>query len=113
MEEVAGDWYDRVYLPALEALHREGLPGTYTDRTEADLYLWISQRRRSLYPQRGGVSFEEAAREAREDQPQVTGTLKVRRQARRARSASAGAEPPRATGTPGRAPPGPLGRGSG
>jgi hypothetical protein len=53
MEEIAADWYDRVYLPTVEAIHREGLPEHWPKATDADLFLWVGQRRRELFPELG------------------------------------------------------------
>ncbi|MDQ3953998.1 MAG: ParB/RepB/Spo0J family partition protein [Actinomycetota bacterium] len=61
-EEIAGDWYDRVYLPTIAAIKREGLTGDFMEATEGDLFLWIWERRRTLYPPRGGISLEETAK---------------------------------------------------
>jgi len=47
-EEVAADWYDRVYLPGVAAVARAGLPAAYPFKTEADLFLWVYERRRDL-----------------------------------------------------------------
>lgn len=63
--EAAGDWYDRVYLPTVEAIHREGLVELFPDSTEADLFLWVSQRRRLVAAEQGGMSLEEAVRRER------------------------------------------------
>jgi hypothetical protein len=60
-EDVAADWYDRVYQPAAEAIRTEGLPQLYPAATEGDLFLWLHERQRALFPERGGVSYEEAA----------------------------------------------------
>jgi len=60
-EETAADWYDKVYLPALAAIRRTRLPQRYPFKTDADMYLWVHQLRRSLQPTRGDVSWEEAA----------------------------------------------------
>jgi hypothetical protein len=38
-EEVAADWYDTVFTPAVAALHRESLPQVYQYKTDADLFL--------------------------------------------------------------------------
>ncbi|MFB3737338.1 MAG: ParB N-terminal domain-containing protein [Candidatus Velamenicoccus archaeovorus] len=65
-EEIAGDWYDRVYLPTVEAIEREGLRGLCREPTKADLFLWVSQRRRELFPERGGMDTEQAVRAVRE-----------------------------------------------
>lgn len=64
-EEVAADWYDHVYLPALDALTKEGMRAAFSDATEADLFLWIYQRRQALFPEHGRLSLEETARRVR------------------------------------------------
>jgi hypothetical protein len=63
--EVAGRWYDEVYLPAVAALHREELPDDYAYKTEADLFLWIYGKRRDLLVEDASVDFAAAARKAR------------------------------------------------
>jgi hypothetical protein len=68
IEDIAADWYDWIYLPAIEAFAREGLREAFPDRTDGDLFLWIWQRRRALFPERGGLTMEEAARLARAEQ---------------------------------------------
>lgn len=70
MEEVAADWYDRVYLPTVEAIEREGLRELAPPATDADLFLWVGQRRRELFPERGGLGIEDSVRAAREEVPQ-------------------------------------------
>jgi ParB-like nuclease family protein len=52
VEEIAEDWYERVYLPTVEAIHREGLNDLWPKATDADLFLWVGQRRRELFPER-------------------------------------------------------------
>jgi hypothetical protein len=77
--EVASDWYDRVYLPAVESIRWEKLFELEAGSTEGDLFLWVIQRRREHDPQQGEQSFEDAARGAALDQER---RIKVR--ARRA-----------------------------
>ena len=74
--EVAGDWYDGVYRPAVDALHREKLPASYSYKTDADLFLWIYQRRRALRVFDRNSDFDDAAQDA--------GRAKVSRRFRRA-----------------------------
>ena len=64
--EVAGDWYDHVYQPAVSALRREKLPDLYRYKTDADLFLWVYQRRRALRVDCPETDFADAAREAAE-----------------------------------------------
>lgn len=61
-EEVAGDFYDRVYVPGVEAVHRHGLDRAFDVKTEADLFLWLYERRRDLRVVDPAADFDEAAR---------------------------------------------------
>jgi uncharacterized ParB-like nuclease family protein len=67
VEEIAGDWYDRVYLSTVEAIHREGLSELWPKATDADLFLWVGQRRRELFPERP-------------DELDIEGTIKAARE---------------------------------
>ncbi len=71
-QEIAADWYDRVYLPTAEAIKREGLWELFPEATKADLFLWVTHRRRDLFPERGGMETEEAVRAARDTSPKPT-----------------------------------------
>jgi hypothetical protein len=64
--EVAADWYDRVYAPGVAALQRESLPDVYRYKTDADLFLWLYQRRRALRVVNPTADFDSAARDARD-----------------------------------------------
>lgn len=64
IEEIVGDWYDWLYVPTVEAIRAEGLTGLL-EGTEADLFLWIWQRRRALFPELGHMSLQEAIRRTR------------------------------------------------
>ncbi len=60
-EESAADWYDNVYLPALKIIKATRLPQRYPFKTDADMYLWTHQLRRSLQPTQPDISWAEAA----------------------------------------------------
>jgi hypothetical protein len=62
--EIASEWYDSEYLPAVAAIHEVGLHRRYTYKTDADLFLWVDSKRRSLQPLRPGTTWLEAARAA-------------------------------------------------
>ncbi len=62
-EQIAADWYDRIYLPAVEAMREEGLQDAFPDATIADLFVWVRERRRVLFPERGSVELREVARQ--------------------------------------------------
>ncbi|HZJ08661.1 MAG TPA: universal stress protein, partial [Trueperaceae bacterium] len=77
-EEAVAHWYDTVYLPVAAAIRKHDLLARFPDRTEADLYLFLSQHRGDLEKRFGwslegfqlaeGLSasarFDEAARSA-------------------------------------------------
>jgi hypothetical protein len=65
--EVARDWYDRVYLPATEAIERERLEGLCRDATLADRFLWVSRLQRELRLDSRGATFEDALQRAVEE----------------------------------------------
>jgi hypothetical protein len=64
-EEVAADWFDHVYEPGVAALRRQALPESYSYKTDADLFLWVYQRRRALRVTDAAADFDAAARDAR------------------------------------------------
>ena len=73
--EIAADWYDRVYLPAVESIRWENLLELESGSTEGDLFLWVLQRRRKHDSQEGERTFKDTARQAAQDQE---GRIKVR-----------------------------------
>jgi hypothetical protein len=74
VEEISGDWYDHVYLPTIEQVRAEGLQYMFPGETDADLFLRIWQRRRTLFPERGDLSLEDTVR--------TVGAERARRRAR-------------------------------
>ena len=60
LEEISGEWYDGIYLPAVEAIRAEKLEEMFPHATEGDLFLYVYQRRRTLFPERGAIPFEQA-----------------------------------------------------
>jgi hypothetical protein len=59
--EVAADWYDRVFRPGVAAVVRAGLPAAHPYKTEADLFLWVYERRRDLRVLDPDADFDAAA----------------------------------------------------
>jgi hypothetical protein len=51
--EIATDWYDNVYAPAIRAIERERLGPDYRDDPDADLFLLLHRRRRDSFPSCG------------------------------------------------------------
>ncbi|MBA3430542.1 MAG: hypothetical protein H0U16_03555 [Actinobacteria bacterium] len=63
-EEIAGDWFDHIYIPAIDAIRQERLGEAFPSATLGDLFMWVYQRRRSLFPEQGQMGMEDAVREA-------------------------------------------------
>jgi uncharacterized protein (TIGR00730 family) len=60
--EAVARWYDEVYRPVVDVIREEGILDAFTERTEADLYLWIIEHQHYLgerYDQE--VPLEQAA----------------------------------------------------
>ena len=73
LEEIAGDWYDWIYLPTVEAIRREKLHELWPAATDADLFLWVGQRRRELFPDiTDDLGLEGDVKLARETTPPPT-----------------------------------------
>lgn len=86
-DEIAGDWYDWVYLPTVESIKQERLNELIPHTTDADLFLIVWQRRRSLFPERGDMSLEDAVRAMRDERARPDGVLgsKARKAVKRLR----------------------------
>jgi hypothetical protein len=41
-------WYDNVYLPIVQIIRHQDILGEFPDRTETDLYLWVTEHQRFL-----------------------------------------------------------------
>jgi hypothetical protein len=79
VDEIAADWYDRVYRPAVEAIRKEGLSPLHT---EGDLFLCVYERQRDLFPERGGLGWDEAARTMKDEEKQRRSRLPTLRRSR-------------------------------
>jgi hypothetical protein len=66
--EIAADWYDRVYLPAVESIRWEKLLELEGGSTEGDVFLKVLQRRREHDPEQGQQSLEDVAQWEARDQ---------------------------------------------
>jgi len=61
-EEAVSHFYDEVYLPVVQVIRERGILRDFPDRTEADLYLWLSEHRAELEQELGWqIRPEEAA----------------------------------------------------
>jgi hypothetical protein len=94
-EEISSDWYDWLYTRAVGAIRREGLSEAYPDSAEGDLFLWLHHRRRALFPERGGVPYDEVARLVRAAEEEGRVRTRAARAVRRMTGRGAGpAVPP-------------------
>ncbi len=48
LQEAAAQWYQHVYLPLVERIRASGILKHFHGRTEADLFLWITENRARL-----------------------------------------------------------------
>lgn len=67
-EEAVIDWYDFTFVPIANTIHERGILREFPGRTEADLYLWITDHHWSLNQQEMqhhsyDVGFDEAAQD--------------------------------------------------
>ncbi len=60
-EEAAAHWYDTVYKPVVYAIRERGILRDFPERTEADLYLWLSEHRADLQETLGWTIETQAA----------------------------------------------------
>lgn len=52
-DEAVGHWYDVVYMPVVSVIRDRGILRDFPGRTEADLYLWVSEHRAALMEELG------------------------------------------------------------
>jgi nucleotide-binding universal stress UspA family protein len=60
-EEAVWHWYEAVYTPFLEPIRERGLLRWFPDRTETDLYLWLSEHLATLQNELGWSLSPETA----------------------------------------------------
>jgi nucleotide-binding universal stress UspA family protein len=47
-QEAVQDWFDHVYLPVIKVIRGRGILRDFPNRTETDLYVWITQHQKEL-----------------------------------------------------------------
>ena len=60
-EQIAEDWYERVFAPAVAPSVREHVVETFRDAPDADFFLLMYRRRREAFPSGGCPPLEEIA----------------------------------------------------
>lgn len=73
-QEAVRHWYETVYTPFLEPIRERGLLRWFPDRTETDLYLWVSEHLETLKSELGwAFSPDKAITDlAKKDNPRVS-----------------------------------------
>jgi hypothetical protein len=66
-DEIARDWYHRVFLPTLASVREHGLPELFEVATEGDLFLAIHRRMRLMYFERERPTYEQTVKIAKEE----------------------------------------------
>ncbi len=61
--EAVASWVDNVYLPLVQLIREQDILKHFPNRTEADLYLWISEHRAELETELGAPVAAESAAE--------------------------------------------------
>jgi nucleotide-binding universal stress UspA family protein len=52
-EEAVAHWYDTVYRPVVDIIREKGILRDFPGRTEADLYLWLTEHRAAIEDELG------------------------------------------------------------
>ena len=65
-------WYDRVYLPVVHTIRATGLLRDFDERTETDLYLWLSDHRGRLREEIGWTLAPETIAEGLVEGPRLS-----------------------------------------
>jgi nucleotide-binding universal stress UspA family protein len=61
-QEAVTHWYDSVYIPVILAIRGQGIMREFPDRTETDLYLWVTKHRSTIELELGwDIALEAAA----------------------------------------------------
>lgn len=63
LAEAAASWYDQAYLPVVQVIRERGMLRDFPGRTEADLYLWVTEHAAELREALGWSVKPEAAAE--------------------------------------------------
>jgi hypothetical protein len=90
--ELAADWYEHAYLPALEVIRDGGLAEACPEATDADRVLYLHQRHRELAVELGELALDDAGRLVADERWRSRPRRRRRRRARQADAAS-GASP--------------------
>lgn len=86
--EAVARWYDEVYYPTVQVIGEEDVLAAFPDRTEADLYLWIIEKRHYLGERDDQeVTLEQAATEFSREFSSGTGKKQLDAVVKRARGA--------------------------
>ncbi len=78
--EAAASWYDNVYLPVVQVIREKGLLHDFPNRTETDLYIWLSRYQAELEEALGwNISTQAAAAELVDTRSEKQGLVRARK----------------------------------
>jgi hypothetical protein len=61
-KEAARDFYENVFRPTIDAIESADLGNAFPECSKADLFLWVCERRRSLFPECGAMDLADIVR---------------------------------------------------
>lgn len=77
--EIAGDWHDEVYAPAIGAVERDRLGKEYAEAPDADMFLLLHRHRREGFPSCGCPPLAETFADLAAREPPKGGRARLRR----------------------------------
>jgi hypothetical protein len=87
-ETAVDSWYEMIYLPTVQIIHDSTLLVDFPGRTEADLFVWLSQHRRQLEEHYGAYNNLADLAQYLADEYREAGLPRLTRQVRRLLGAS-------------------------
>lgn len=82
-ETAVDAWYEMVYLPTVQVIHDSTLLADFPGRTEADLFVWLSQHRDRLQERYGAYEYLADLAQFLADEYREAGLPRLTRQVRR------------------------------
>ena len=77
-KDAVTSWYDNIYMPIIQIIREKGLLHDFPDRTETDLYIWLSQYQAELEEALGwNISPQAAATELADTQSEKQGLARA------------------------------------
>jgi hypothetical protein len=65
--EAARDFYEEIYEPTVETIRAEGMDTAFPNHTDADLFMFVYERRRSLFAEHGSIALDEVVKKTTDE----------------------------------------------